>query len=247
MFSTNVKMLEIVKKQYIYKCRAYIQILISLILIQVFSILFSGGSSGSAVGGGSSFNFNIHYYSADTVVAFTMLWGFISSILVTTKAYRMEDFAFVANRLTSGLSNILFLLTASFIGALTAMLSVYFIKDMMFFLRGTLFISTAHSMTAPVEFLLGLFTATLFILLFCALGYFVGTLVQLYRGFIAVPALIIAAFFFAGNLEVNTFLTFVYQFLFKESSALIFAIKTIVSAAVLFGSALALSSRVEVN
>ena len=247
MSLTNVRMFDIVKKQYVFKVKSYTQVFMSLMILQVIAILFSFGGVGMAGSSSSSFEIDIHYYSADFVVVFTLLWGFITSILITTKAYRTDDFAFVTNRLTSGLSNLLFLLTASLIGGVTAMLSSYLIKDIMYFFRGMSFISTSHTIAAPAEFLLGLFTTALYVFLFSALGYLIGTLVQLYRGFIVLlPALLIGGLFLAAALKVDTF-TFVYQLLFTESSLVIFIVKIVIIAGVSFSSAFFLSNRMEVN
>lgn len=244
----NVSMLDMIKKQYMYKCKSYIQVLTSLIFIQVLAILFSLGGSSMMGSTSSSYDVNVYYYSADIVIVFTMLWGFITSILITTKAYRSDDFTFVTNRLTSGISNILFLLTASLLGGLTAMLSTFVIKDIRYLIGGTSFTSTEHAASISVELLLGLFAAVLYIILFSALGYLAGTLVQFYRGFIVLlPALFIGLFFISGSQGANSFLTFVYHFLFTESSFILFVGKIVVLAILFFGSALALSNRMEVN
>ena len=73
--------------------------------------------------GGANLNIEVKYYSADLVIIFTMLWSFITAITIHTKPYRNHDFTFVTNRMSSSLSNILFLLTASIIGSITAVLA----------------------------------------------------------------------------------------------------------------------------
>lgn len=239
------RMSEIVFKQYAYKLKSYIQVFMSLAILQIIAMVFSLGGVGSAGGGSSNIEFQIHYYSADIVVVFTLLWGFITSILITTKAYRMDDFAFVTNRAAGGLSNVLFLLTASFIGGATANLSAFLIKDILYFFRGMTFTSIAHLPSAPSAFLLGLCTTSLYIFLFSSLGYLIGTLIQLHRGFLVLlPALLIGGLIFANALGLTTF---IYQFLFTETSLILFTAKIVIITAVFLISALFLSNRLEVN
>lgn len=247
MSLTTVSLPEIVKKQYRYKLKSYSQVFMSLMFVQIIAIFFSFGGVGMMGSGSSGFEVQIHYYSADIVVVFTLLWGFLSSILITTKAYQLDDFAFISNRVTSFLSNLLFLLTASVIGSITAALSAYVIKDVLY-IKGVSFLGITHVMAAPVEFLLGLFTTTLYVFLFSSVGYLIGTLVQVHRGFaVLLPVLAIGSLFLAAALKMETLLTFIYQFLFSEASLLFFILKAVILTIVFFGSALLLANRSEVN
>src|SRR6476660_9775510 len=128
MSLTKVNLAETVKKQYKFKLKANIDVFSSLVWIQLLAILFSLGGVASMGGGSVDLNFNVKYYSADLVVVFTMLWSFVTAITITTKPYRNHDFTFVSNRLSSSLSNILFLLTVSFIGSITATLAGNLVK-----------------------------------------------------------------------------------------------------------------------
>jgi hypothetical protein len=190
----------------------------------------------------------VHYISADLVVFFTMIWGFIIAIIITTKAYRNDDFTFVTNRLSSNLSNLLFLLTASIIGGLTAMLSTNLLKVIMYFFVGQLTISSTSMVSAPVEFILGIFATSFYIFLFCALGYLIGTLVQIHKVFaLLVPALFFGALVLSeisGNAGI---MANFFGFIFTESSILLFMIKIMVTSGLLFASAFVLSNRMEVS
>ena len=124
----TINLAETVKKQFVFKLKANIDVFSSLVGIQLLAILFSLGGVGSMGMGGTNLSVDVKYYSADLVIVFTMLWSFVTAITITTKPYRNHDFTFVSNRLSSSLSNILFLLTASFIGSITAVLAGNLVK-----------------------------------------------------------------------------------------------------------------------
>src|SRR5699024_5729575 len=97
-------------------------------------LLFSLGGVGQGGSGSFEISINRHYYTVDYVIAFTMIWAFITSIQMTTREYRQDDFTFVTNRLSGNLSNIAFLFTASVIGGVLAVLSDFLLKGVIRFL-----------------------------------------------------------------------------------------------------------------
>ena len=139
MSLSRASLMEVVKKQYLFKLKSFIQVFMTLVVLQLLAMLFSFNGVGMMGSSNASVEMDIQYYSADIVVVFTMLWAFITAILITTKAYRNDDFAFVTNRLSSNLSNMLFLLTASILGGILAILSSYLMKVMMYLLGQQLY------------------------------------------------------------------------------------------------------------
>lgn len=248
MSLTRVNMAVIVKKQYRFKLKAYIQVLLSLIFIQVLALLFSLNGSASMGSTSGMLSVDLTYYSADFVVAFTMLWGFITAILITTKAYRNDDFVFVTNRATSNLANILFLLTASVIGGITAILSSFLLRVVVNIFMNGIFVKSTQVVSAPAEFLLGIYSTTLYIFLICAVGYLVGTLVQINKLFsVLLPAAFFGALILDGlNGKVGV-IGKTFEFFYTESSLVIFAVKVIVTVGLLFAAAAGLSNRLEVK
>lgn len=248
MSLTKVRMMDIVKKQYLYKLKAYSQVFMSLVILQLIAVVFSLNGIGSMGTGSGSIQIEIRYYSADFVVAFTILWGFITAIIITTQAYRNDDFAFVTNRLSNNLANMLFLLTASIIGGITAILSSYLMKLIAVFFVGDYLLKSTSVLSAPAEFIIGLVATTLYLFLFCALGYLVGTLVQISRVFVVLlPALVIGTMFIQGSNGSVTIVQNAFTFFFTEPSLLLFFIKIIVSAGLLLTCAGVLSNRMEVR
>ncbi|MEH7010827.1 hypothetical protein V7087_08390 [Neobacillus niacini] len=245
MSLSRIRLQDIVKKQYAYKLRAYIQVFMSLVFIQMLAILFSFNGVGMMGTSSNTFDINVHFYSADIVVIFTMLWALITAILITTQTYRNDDFAFITNRLSSNLSNMLFLLTASMIGGFTAMLSSYVMRILMYVFGGTEYLYTP---TAASEWLIGFIASILYVLLFTALGYFFGTLVQINKVFVVLlPALFIGLLIVGAGTMNGTVLNNVFEFIFMESSLAIFMVKIVILAALLFSGSALMSNRMEVR
>jgi len=248
MSLTKVSLTNVVKKQYVYKLKAYSQVFMSLIFLQLLAVFFSLNGVGGMAGGDESIDVEVKYFSSDYVTAFTMLWGFITAILITTKAYRNDDFVFVTNRVSSNLSNAVFLLTASFIGGITAMLSSYLLKVIIYYFISDVPIKSTTILEAPLELLLGIFSTFLYIFLFCALGYLVGTLVQISKAFtVLLPAAFFGGLILDGLRGKSGAIAYVFEFFFTESSLPLFIVKIIVSAGLLFSGAFVLSNRLEVR
>ena len=248
MSLTKVSLTNVVKKQYVYKLKAYSQVFMSLIFLQLLAVFFSLNGVGGMAGGDGSIDVEVKYFSSDYVTAFTMLWGFITAILITTKAYRNDDFVFVTNRVSSNLSNAVFLLTASFIGGITAMLSSYLLKVIIYYFISDVPIKSTTILEAPLELLLGIFSTFLYIFLFCALGYLVGTLVQISKAFtVLLPAAFFGGLILDGLRGKSGAIAYVFEFFFTESSLPLFIVKIIVSAGLLFSGAFVLSNRLEVR
>lgn len=242
LIETNLS--DVVKKQFSFKVKAYWGVFNSLAIMQLIAVLFSLAPSFNVGYGSASFSVNISFYSADIVIVFTMLWAFISAILITTKATRYDDFAFVGNRVSSNISNALFLSIASVIGGITAILSSYFIKVIVHFIGG---IQSAGSITIQ-ELLIGIAATILYVFLFSAIGYLVGICIQISKLFIIIlPALLIGTIVTGVQVGKDQWLVAVFNFFAAESSFLLFFIKVIVVAGILFSGSATLSNRMEVR
>lgn len=248
MFLTEMSLFDLVKKQYKFKLQAYMRVFSSLMATQLIAILISLTGVGSSGTGTDGIQLNITYYSADVVIGLTMVWAFLSSILVTTKAYRFDDFAFVATRLSSNLANALFLLTTSIVGGVTAMLSGYLLKTVIFLINGTQLVQGDSVFHAPNELLVGIFVSILYIFLFSGLGYLIGTVIQIYKPLIVIlPIAFIGISFMRSMGGEGPIIEVFFQFFFKEASVWIFFLKVLISSAFLFSSAAAISNRMGVR
>lgn len=244
MSLTEISFVEVVRKQHAFKLKSYGGVFTSLVMIQFIALLFSFGASGGMGSSSGSISYEISYYSGWIIISFTYLWAFITAILITTKAYRNDDFTFVSNRLTSNLSNIFFLLTASLIGGVTALLASNVIK-----LLVVLFYDLDYVIGASLtiqDFFIGLLSTTLYIFMFTAAGYLVGTLVQLHKLFvIIIPAVFIGGLF----VDVGQFqlISHISEFYVTEASFLLFVIKSVITVVLLFLTSIVLSNRLEVK
>jgi hypothetical protein len=241
----TINLAETVKKQFVFKLKANIDVFSSLVGIQLLAILFSLNGVGSMGMGGTNLSVDVKYYSADLVIVFTMLWSFVTAITITTKPYRNHDFTFVSNRLSSSLSNILFLLTASFIGSITANLSGNLVKLLVSILfKQELF----HFFNGSLEFVLGIGVTIIYVFFLSSIGYLIGTLVQVSKGFIIlIPVLILGTIFLAASMHKEPLLIQIFQFYVLESSLLLFILKTLLTTVLFFIAAISLLNRMEVR
>jgi|LSQX01.3.fsa_nt_gb hypothetical protein len=245
MSLAEVSLFDTVKKQFLFKVKANIDFYSSLITMQVFGIFFAfaGISYGSTSGW---LSVTIHYYSVNAVIAFTVFWGFVTGVTILTKQYTDTDFIFITNRVSSTLSNILFLAATSLLGSVTAMLSKYLL------LFASLYIFNEHIVLGDImsagDFLFGTAIAFLYVFLSCAVGYLIGTLVQINRIFIIlIPALIIGSLILDGIQGRLPFVLKIYEFYFYESSVVLFILKTILTSAFCYIASLVILNRMEVR
>jgi hypothetical protein len=245
MSLTSVNMTRVVKWQYLFKLKANIDAFSSLVGIQVIALLFSLGGTNGFGSSSSYFTLTVSSYSADIVIAFTMIWAFVTAITITTRPYRNFDFTFVTNRLSSSLSNVLFLITASLLGGVTAILSGFLVRIAGYFLLG----QTLYSSELAVgELVLGILAASLYIFMASGFGYLFGTLAQVSKAFIIViPVLLIGFMFFDVALNPQPIEQQIYQFYFLESSFLLFFVKILATTALLFGASSILFNRMGVR
>jgi len=249
MSFVQVSLADVVKNQYAYKLRSFKGFISTLILTQIVAILFALNGTYNSWGSYDDLMITIEVkgYSAETVIAFTLVWAIITGLSITTKVNRYNDFAFVTNRLSNNLSNMLFLLTVcSFAGA-TAMLSSFLIRTIIYILNKTGIFSINFIEFPAInlgDFLVGLLACILYMVLFGTAGYIIGMIVQCHPIFIVVlPVSVVGLLFFENYIDLKPIL----QFYISETSILLFFIKVVVTVCVCFGIAIALSNRLEVR
>lgn len=231
----------LVWNQFIFKLQAYSGIFLTMVIVQLFAHLFD--NSGMMGMGSGNVSINIHFYSADTVFMLTVIWMFISAILITTRAYREDDFTFVTSRLSSNLSNILFLVAASLAGAITVILSGFLVRTVTFLFSNENFVSAGIPASAG-DLFSGMGATFLYLLLFGGVGYLIGSIVQLHRGFIVVvPAVLIGGFIL--GIQQENFFEQVGLFFFAERSFFPFLLKTLLTTGLLFLCAIFVSLQKE--
>ena len=241
----TVNLSEVVRNQYLFKLKANIDSLSALILIQIVAIIMSMGGSNSYFSSSVGLELRVSYYSADAVIAFSMIWALTTAITITTKPNRHQDFTFVTNRLSSSLSNILFLLTACAVGGITAMLARYLPLAL-----GSIFLDKQiySLVTSPWDFLIGIGAAILYLFCSSAIGYFIGTLVQVSKLFIfLIPVSLIGILFVNALANSEPYFVYIYRFYLMEPSFGLFTLKIIITAAVFFFISIGILNRMEVR
>ncbi|WHX25334.1 hypothetical protein QNH47_14370 [Virgibacillus halodenitrificans] len=246
MSLNKVRLGKLVQKQTQFKLRSYSGIFSSLIVLQVLGILFS--LNGVGMTGTSAYNksVSITYYSADIVVVLTLIWAFISAILITTKAYREDDYIFVTNRLSSNLSNIIFMAIASIIGGVTAILSGFLLKLVVYTFFTAEFMHTGTSMLLS-EVIGGAIIVILYVFLACAAGYLIGSIAQMNRMFIILVPVIVIGTTLLLEMSSSKLTTYMIEFYIYEHSFLMSLLKGFFTAVLLFTLATLLSNRKEVR
>ncbi|OIJ17382.1 hypothetical protein BKP37_02440 [Anaerobacillus alkalilacustris] len=244
MYLTEANVADITKKQYKYKMNAYLNAFTAMIAVQIAALSLSLLGVGSMGSHSENISLSAKLFSSNLVIGFTMIWGLYIGVTMTTRVYRNCDFTFVTNRLTSNVSNILFLITASVIGGVTSMLSGMLLRVGMFFYYDQQFI--INEVITLGQLFVGTIVAILYIVLLASVGYFVGTLSQLHSMIkIVLPILIFGALFFgAGN---DGIATATIQFFIGETTLYLFIVKVILTSIALFIASLFVSNRLEVR
>lgn len=248
MFSTETNLLEVAKTQYNYKLKSFRRMFLAMIILQVIALFFSLGGVGSSGTSSGGVELSTKNYSSEIIIIFTFFWAFVVAVMLTTREYRNIDFAFVSNRLSSDLSNIGFLVTAGLAGGLTTILGGVLLRVIVYFSRGSANILSENFFVAPGELLVGFTVTVLYLLLLSAIGYFCGILVQLNKAFLVIlPALLFGTQIVAVRGNQLQMLRRAIDFIVSESFLPLLALKVLLMASLLFGSALLLSNRLEVR
>lgn len=247
LIETNVW--EITKKQFLYKLKSYTGAFSALLSMHMIAILFSLGGVGTSSSTLNSMHVIVQCYSSDMIIAFTLIWAFIIGITITKKAYRHSDFAFVSNRFTSNLSNLLFLFTASLVGGVSSLLVGNVFKFIMFLYFGSENSIGGTLLPHPLELFLGMISTSLYIFLLSVVGYFFGILVQLHKGFfIFLPGFFLGIIFFEISSDGKTsILEEIFNLFYQEHSIILFILKVFLMIASLFCCTILISNRMEVR
>ncbi|MEC3885613.1 hypothetical protein VKA52_17975 [Halobacillus sp. HZG1] len=243
----EVQTSEIVKRQIGYKWRAYTGVFTSLVVIQLLGLFFSLNGTGQMGSGRTGYDVKITYFTADIIVGFTIFWGFLTAFLLTTKAYREDDFAFVTNRKTSTLSTIAFLFTICVIGALTALLSSFALKLLAYVILPGEEMLLIQGMGDVGTWLQGIFATILIVFMFSSLGYLAGMIIQLNKMLVIVLPVVVVGLMILlsrGGFQVEEYF---FQFIFEENQAWLFTLKTIAVTTIFYALAVLVSNRLEVK
>ena len=245
MSLSTISLAQTVKKQFIFKLKANIDSLSSLIWIQLLAILFSFGGVSTMWSSTGAASIEIQYFTGDVVVVFTMIWSLTTAITLTTKSYRLHDFTFVTNRISSSLSNILYLLCINLLGSITSILSGNLISLVKYLFTDT---QLYHIEADPSNIIAGMIITFLYLCMFSATGYLIGSFVQLSKIFaVLIPILFIGFLFISISIQGEPFLIQLYQFYVGESNFFFFLVKSLLTIFVFLIPAIGLLNKLEVR
>lgn len=229
-------------KQYVYKLKGYSNLFYGLLIAQILGLLFSMGGVQSNGFGLDDVSVSVKSYSGDIVIVFSFFWIMITASTIANKSYKNIESTLVANRLSSNLSNVGFLLTCSIFGGVTASLSGVLLRVIGYFTFERTQTFFEGFRIVPTDLLLGMFVTILCLILLSSIGYIGGTLAELNKGFIIIiPVLLIGLLRAYGEYLVK-----IYQYFF-ESTLILFTLKILILTAILFGISVLLSNRMEVR
>lgn len=239
----EVSLQSIAFKQYVYKLKGYSNLVYGMFIAQALGLLFSmGGVMTRGFGGSNGLSITVKSYSADLVIVFSLFWILITAATIANKSYRNIEFSLVANRLSSNLSNMGFLMTFSIFAGIMASLSGVLLRILGYFIFDPTEVLFEGFLISPVNLLFGMFVTSLCLILLSSIGYLGGTLVELHKSFV-----IIIPILTAGFLKVyGQYLTKMYAYFF-ESSLPVFTLKLLTLTILLFGISILLSNRLEVR
>jgi hypothetical protein len=235
-------------KKYLFKLRAYSGYVCGLVLAQVLALVFALSSAYSMGFSSSSYTVNIHSYSAQIVLIFSVVWAFIVAISISSRKSKDASFSFPGNRLTDSLSDLAFLLTCCLFGAVTTALSGAVLRfELLLFFPGNVIWQGFYPVFGDLCVVAA--AAFFYMLLVSAVGFLSGTLVRINKVFIIIVAAVLVFINVAmlnrlGGLPVWGAM---FDLLFMKSPLALFTLITAAGSCLLFALGTVISSRMEVK
>lgn len=247
MSLTTTSLPAILRTQLRFKLAAYRGMLLHLIVAQLIAMILTMGGMSSFGTSSRGLHVQVKLFSGDFIIIISMLWIAIVAMVISSSPYRNTDFIFVSSRLSHHLANIGILLAASMIGGISAMLGSLLQKLAVLTIHGPQELVSA-TLPGITELIIGSIAAIFYLVLFGAVGYFIGILCQLFR-----PLMILLPIVFVGMLLIESgkgkasFIAAIVRIYAEEASLGLFITKVIVSVAALYMLTILITSRKEVG
>ncbi|GAB6171503.1 hypothetical protein JCM15765_09810 [Paradesulfitobacterium aromaticivorans] len=243
MSLNEINLRSLTLKQYLFKLKGYSGLVYGLIITQIVALLFSLGPNGSVGSGTDGLSVSVKTYSANIIIFFSFAWIIVIAGSLTTKQYKDMEFSLVANRISSNLSNIGFLITCAVWAGISSTLMGVLQRMIMYFTLDRAMFMRDGFLTVPADLLLGAFVTSLYLILLAASGYLIRVIIEVHKVFvILIPAVLI------GLLRSYTdSLIAIFNFFTSEHLLLFFTLKILSASIILFGMSILLSNRMEVR
>ncbi|QBP39739.1 hypothetical protein [Paenisporosarcina antarctica] len=220
----EVSLFEVVRKQFVYKVKSYTGILQKLMILQTIGILLAASGSTGMMGGSSgTLHYTITFFSGTAIMVMTIMWIITNGFLISTTAYKNDDFTFVSTRWSRHLANGVYIGFLAILGTLTSYMGISVIKVVYQALR----IEVMYDMNYTyMEHFASLATIFGYILLSGILAYFIGSVLQFNKVFTVIGMIVIVALIavFNSYSQVNLYYS-IGKFILAEESIPIFMIK----------------------
>jgi len=217
-----------------------------LIILQLACLFISNSRQTSP--GYNTINLFEQLFSNTAIVVATWLWAFFLGLLLTSTTQRNESFTFVTNRFSYHGANFLFMLTASIIGGLTAVLMSSVLKLYALLQFDNIIISSQGLFTTPADFFLQLATAIAYTMLFFIISYTIGMFIQRNKIFLLLFIVgWIALAIIDGSPSSFPISQHIFAFFWNEHSIILFFVKICGTVLGLFAISIAITNRLEVK
>ncbi len=242
----EVSLYEVVRKQFVYKVKSYTGILQTLIVLQIIGLfLAASGSSGMMSGSTVTLNYTITYFSGTAITVMTIMWIITNSVLISTTAYKNDDFTFVSTRWSRHLANGVYIGFLAILGTLTSYMGINVLKVVYQVLRIEATYNVNLSFMVHFTNIISIFG---YILLSGILAYFIGSVLQFNKLFTVIGIIAIVALIALINSfnQVNLYYS-IGKFIFAEESISIFMIKIVSICLLAFSASWFLNKNQEVH
>lgn len=249
MFSNELSIFELVKRQYLYKLKANVNLFYTVIFLQIIALALSISGTGGSSFNGSALDLNTRSYSANIIIVFTYICSIAAGTKLAAKEVRNLDFTFISNRLSSNLSSLGVLITFNIIAGISASLGGILLRVLSYYLNLHQAI-IGPSFTLPISiFVTGTIAGIFYTMLFSSIAYLIGNLFEYNKLLLLlIPALLIILFISVrSNADTRSIFLAVLEFFFYETSLVLFVIKATAISAILFAAGSLLTSRIEVR
>lgn len=242
MFLSKSSLGKVVRAQVRFKMTAYTGAVLSLIVVQLIGLIISLNGTGSMGTSIDNISIQVNIVTHDGVFMFVAIWALFVGNLITTKAYRYDDFSFVTTRLSGNIANIIILCMVSVFAGVTTFLSNYLLRVVLLLFGSSSYLKSPGILEDPLSSFLNVMMIIILILTAASAGYFGGMLLQKSKVFmVLIPAFIIA-------IPVTKSGQAVLQYVFVENESMLFLLVKLVSITIiLFTLAVVTSNRLEVR
>ncbi|MGP4072648.1 hypothetical protein ACTWQB_08855 [Piscibacillus sp. B03] len=233
---------DVVKNQTVYKWLSYKSVFQGLIAVQVIAMVFSLMGVGSGSRGMGHIDLSIQFVSGDFVFFFTCLWAFFIAVTLDRDDNRLADQIFVTSLFSRQIANILFIVVANLIGAISILLASFAVKISHIWIYGldSFVIFGEYTLSIMV---VNLIITFFYLMLISSVGYLIGSIIRQGRLIKLVVIVLIGAMITIQNERLAPIITFFGE----ESNLFLFVLKVLLTSIACFGLAAVATRRLEVQ